>query len=82
MSKNFLIAVYFSHDLPVLSYKNLRLCRESLMILEYHQNIWNYISVYNKESKRYKIFGVDLVRDASDCGSVGLADWASNKTCT
>ena len=24
------------------------------MILEYHQNIWNYISVYNKESKRYK----------------------------
>ena len=41
MSKNFLIAIYFSH-LPVFSYKNLRLCKESLMLLEYHQKIGTF----------------------------------------
>jgi hypothetical protein len=36
-AKIFLIAVYFSHR-PVFPYENLRLCRESLMLSEYHQN--------------------------------------------
>jgi hypothetical protein len=38
LSVNFLIAIYFSH-LLVFSYKNLRLCRESLILLEYHKKI-------------------------------------------
>ena len=36
LSVNILIAVYFSH-LPVFSYKNLRLCKESLILLESYQ---------------------------------------------
>ena len=38
LSVKILIAVYFLH-LPFFSYKNLSLCRESLMLLEYHKKI-------------------------------------------
>jgi hypothetical protein len=38
LSVKFLIIIYLSH-LPVISCKNLRLCRESLMLLEYHKKI-------------------------------------------
>jgi hypothetical protein len=44
LAVNFLIAVYFSH-LAFFSYKNLILCRESLMLLEYHKKIWNFVSI-------------------------------------
>jgi hypothetical protein len=36
LSVKILIAVYLSH-LPVFPYKNLRLYREYMMLLEYHQ---------------------------------------------
>jgi hypothetical protein len=39
----FLIALYFSH-LSVFSYKNLTLCRESLMFLEYSKKVRNFLS--------------------------------------
>jgi hypothetical protein len=50
--------IYFSH-LPVFSYKSLRLCRESLMLLEYHKK--NELSVYIKESTvgDIKTFGIE-----------------------
>ena len=51
LSVNFLITVYFSH-LPVFAYKNLRLCGESLILLEYHLKKLE-LSVYIKDSKGY-----------------------------
>lgn len=41
---NFLITIYSSH-LPLFSCKSLRLCRESLMLLEYHPKKWNFVSI-------------------------------------
>jgi hypothetical protein len=54
----FLASPYFSH-LPVFSYKSLRLCRESLMLLEYHEK--KELSVYIKESTvgDIKTFGIE-----------------------
>ena len=43
LSANFLVAVYFSY-LLVFSYYNLRLCMESLILLEYPKK-WNFLSV-------------------------------------
>jgi hypothetical protein len=40
----FLIALYVSH-LSVFSYKNLTLCRESLMFLEYPKKFRNFLSI-------------------------------------
>jgi hypothetical protein len=44
LSVKFLIAVYLLH-LTILSYKNLRLCRESMMLLEYHKKCRNFVSI-------------------------------------
>jgi hypothetical protein len=52
-NRRFLIALYFSH-LFVFSYKNLTLCRESLMFLEYPKKN-SKLSVHSEASKRYKI---------------------------
>jgi hypothetical protein len=43
-NRRFLIALYFSH-LSIFSYKNLTLCRESLMFLEYPRIFRNFLSI-------------------------------------
>ena len=52
LSVKILIAVYFSH-LLVISYKDLGMCRESLILLEYHKKL--ELSVYIKGSEGYKV---------------------------
>jgi hypothetical protein len=60
LSVKILIAVYFSH-LLVFSHKTLGLCRESLILLEYHKKKKNFLS------EGYKVVIDFLVQN----GSVG-----------
>ena len=70
LSVNFLIAVYFSH-LPDFAYKNLRLCGESLILLEYHPKNWNFLSISKILRDIYlSIFCLPCARTLTDPSAV------------
>jgi hypothetical protein len=68
LSVKILIAVYFSH-LTFFSYKNLTLCIESLILLEYHKKV--ELCAYIKESNGYKEIVIDFTVHDSDPGRPG-----------
>src|ERR1700676_1788425 len=61
LSVKILIAVYLSH-ISVFSYKNSRLCRESLMLLEYHQKIGNFVSISKNLRDIKKLWSTPICR--------------------